>query len=339
MLWGAGMSVADPQAHAPDPAWRGFLVTLVAALALATGLTAGALVALDPYDTGRLALVAARGVGQGEGPRTAHASRGRDPAFDAAVFGNSHVQLLSPERLDAATGARWVSLTAPATGPKEQLVLLDWFLRHRVRSARGVVIGVDAAWCMADPALTNDKPFPFWLYDRSEIVYLAGLFRASAVADLGGRIARLAGKGKTARADGFWDYGPEYVRLDYDGAEKRAALEKVEDLYSSTKSGPYPAISALRAALAAAPDLPVVLVRPPIYRSLRPAGGPGEAARDACDAAFNAFAAARPKTRLLTLHALDGADDPANFFDRSHYRRALAEKVEAAVAAALATLR
>ncbi len=333
------MSAADSLAPAPDPDWRRFLTTLVLALALAAAAMAAALVALDPYDSGRLALARAPGVGKGEGPRTAAASRGRDPAFDAAVFGNSHVQLLAPERLDSATGARWVSLTAPATGPKEQLVLLDWFLRHRAKPTRAVVIGVDAAWCGQDPASPNDKPFPFWLYDRSDWRYAAGLFRASAVADLGGRLARLMGKGERARPDGFWDYEPEYLRLGYDGPVKRAALEKIEDLYAYAKPGPFPAVAALREALAGAPDLPVVLARPPIYRSLRPAGGPGEGARLACDRAFADFAATRPKTALLTLHAIEGADDPANFFDRTHYRRPIAEKVEAAVAAALAAMR
>ena len=71
--------------------------------------------AIDPYDRGSLAAFEGRGV-RVQGPRTATASRGRDPAFDAAIVGNSHVQLLSPERLTRATRASFVSLATPGTG-------------------------------------------------------------------------------------------------------------------------------------------------------------------------------------------------------------------------------
>jgi hypothetical protein len=71
---------------------------------------------LDPYDTGRSALVERPGV-RPQGPRTAGASRGRDLAFNAAVFGNSRIQLLSPERLNGITGLSLVQLSVPGTGP------------------------------------------------------------------------------------------------------------------------------------------------------------------------------------------------------------------------------
>ena len=44
----------------------------------------GAAYAIDPYDTGRSGLLKKPGV-RPQGPRTANASRGRDPAFNAAV--------------------------------------------------------------------------------------------------------------------------------------------------------------------------------------------------------------------------------------------------------------
>ncbi|MBL8587121.1 MAG: hypothetical protein JNK46_01190 [Methylobacteriaceae bacterium] len=314
------------------------MTTLVVALALLAGLIAAALVALDPYDTGRFTLFPSHGVGAGEGPRTANASRGRDPRFDSAVFGNSHVQLLAPERLNARAGGAWVSLIAPATGPKEQLVLLDWFVRHRRAPARAIVIGVDANWCVNDPAMPNEKPFPFWLYDRSGARYVAGLFRAAAIADLGSRLQRLVGKGKRAREDGWWDYEPEYLRLRYDAPERRAALDRIDDLYASVGAGPFPAVAALERALAGARQTPVVLLRPPLYPSVRPQTAAGAAASRACGEALADLAARRPRTRLIDWQAGPGADDPANFFDRTHYRRPLAERLEAAIAAALAEL-
>jgi hypothetical protein len=76
-------------------AWRRFAVTLVA---VAVALLAGLLVviyAVDPYDTGRSTLFAKAGV-RPQGPRTANPSRGRDPAFDAMIVGNSRIQKSPP---------------------------------------------------------------------------------------------------------------------------------------------------------------------------------------------------------------------------------------------------
>jgi hypothetical protein len=117
---------------------------------------------LDPYDTGRSALVERPGV-RPQGPRTAGASRGRDLAFNAAVFGNSRIQLLSPERLNGITGLSFVQLSVPGTGPKEQLTLIQWFMRHHP-DARALVIGADKNWCTADPTMRSEHPFPYWLY-------------------------------------------------------------------------------------------------------------------------------------------------------------------------------
>ena len=55
-------------------------------------------VVIDPYDTGRFPTFIEPGVFDG-GSRTANASRGRDPRFNAAVFGNSRGQLLDPAKL------------------------------------------------------------------------------------------------------------------------------------------------------------------------------------------------------------------------------------------------
>src|SRR3712207_6134716 len=105
-------SISSSDAGAP---WRSFAVTLLtaAALALLGILTAAYLV--DPYDTGRSLLLHKPGV-RPQGPRTAAASRGRDPAFDSAIIGNSHIQLLSPERLKEKTGLSFVQLSVPASG-------------------------------------------------------------------------------------------------------------------------------------------------------------------------------------------------------------------------------
>ena len=64
---------------------------------------------VDPYDSGRLGLLGIEGVDDAS-PRTANASRARDPQFDSAVIGNSTGQLLKPSELSRLTGLRFVQL-------------------------------------------------------------------------------------------------------------------------------------------------------------------------------------------------------------------------------------
>ncbi|NNC01231.1 hypothetical protein HI113_46060, partial [Corallococcus exiguus] len=77
----------------PDSArWRRFAVTFLAAALGLLCLIVAVAFAVDPYDTGRSTLFAKAGV-RPQGPRTAAPSRGRDQTFNAAIIGNSHIQL------------------------------------------------------------------------------------------------------------------------------------------------------------------------------------------------------------------------------------------------------
>lgn len=315
-----------------------FLATVSAALALFL-LT---VFLLDPYDTGRSPLSLKEGV-RPQGPRTAAASRGRDQAFDAAIFGNSHIQLVSPEELKATTGLAFVSLIAPATGPKETLTLIDWFLRHRREPARALVVGIDSYWCTPDPAMPNDKPFPFWLFSRNPGDYLVGLLRFDVFEEMSHRLRYLLSREpKRARLDGYWDYSAGY---EIQGALEESGRRRLSSHFDSSGGNAgrsFPAATALAALLDAAADgLPLVLVRPPVYRNTLPAPGTGEPAADAaCRAAFQALADKRPRTALVDMR-LDSpiTRDPENFFDHTHYRQNVARLVEREIAAALARLR
>ena len=116
-----------------SPAWGRWLATFLAMAALGAGVIFALVMLVDPYDSGRFGLIGIKGISD-ESPRTANASRGRDPQFNAAVFGNSTGQLLKPAELSQATGARFVQLTVPGTGPREQIALLRWFVRHHPRA-------------------------------------------------------------------------------------------------------------------------------------------------------------------------------------------------------------
>lgn len=319
----------------PQPARRqvgaGFarLFVVVAGLFLAGFVLVAA--ALDPYDTGRFALVTKAGVPP-QGPRTANASRGRDPAFDGAIIGNSHVQLLNPESLSRQLGFPVVSLTVPATGPKEQLLILDWFLRHRERTPRLIVIGIDGYWCGGDPAMPNWQPFPFWLYAASPFEYLRGLVRFGVMEELARRARYVAGRIERARADGWWDYEADYIALGYvPGPAHDARLAPRQATMLDNPTGLYPAAEALRVTLARLPEQThVVLVRPPVYVTGLPEPGSPQAARDAsCRAAYAAIASQRPRTHLLDRRVADmQTRDRSLFFDHTHYRKPIAAGIE-----------
>lgn len=323
--------------------WRGFATTFaLAAAGLALALLALAFL-VDPYDSGRSPLKLKPGVSP-QGPRTAAASRGRDPHFSGAIFGNSHVQLISPEGLRHQSGSPFVSLTAPGTGPREALALLDWFLRHRKGPAAALVIGVDARWCTRDPGLPVEKPFPFWLFERSPTAYLAGLMRFDALEGVLRQLQYQTAKApRRARPDGFWDYDADYeARGGHDDAARRAHLLEPVAVGGGNATGPFPAAEALRALLALqAPDVPVILLRPPNFVSALPVpGSPDAAADSACRKAFAELAASRPRTALIDWR-IDRPEnrEPDNYIDHSHYRLGIARLVEADIAAALIRFR
>ena len=165
--------------------WRPFGVIFVAAAAAILAALLATAFLLDPYDTGRSPLQKP-GV-RPQGPRTAGASRGRDLSFNAAIIGNSHIQLLSPERLNAQTGLAFVQLSIVATGPKEMFPVLKWFLRHHP-SPRALVIGADRLWCADEVASWNNAPFPFWLYSSGALEYIRGLLRMAVLEELPRRV-------------------------------------------------------------------------------------------------------------------------------------------------------
>jgi hypothetical protein len=86
--WSRATGLAAPAATSSDAspsAWRRFALILTIGAAALTATILVTAYALDPFDTGRPPLFQKAGVRQ-QGPRTAGASRGRDPAFNAALF-------------------------------------------------------------------------------------------------------------------------------------------------------------------------------------------------------------------------------------------------------------
>jgi hypothetical protein len=323
--------------------WTGFTGAFLGAAVLIAAAFLAAAFLLDPYDTGRSPLALKEGV-RPQGPRTALASRGRDPSFTAAIFGNSHIQLISPEELRARTGIPFVSLIAPATMPKETFATIDWFLRHhRKTPPKAIVVGIDNYWCTPNPALPNEKPFPFWLMSRSLPEYLGGLMRFDLLEELPRRIGYIAsGKAERARPDGYWNYESGYGVQGYGtDPEIRARLEKPLEAGGGNSEGPFPAATGLEELMRTAPaETALILLRPPVYVTALSKPGTADAAADAaCRKAFADLAARRPRTALVDWRVdRPELNDPALFFDHSHYRQPIARLVEADIAAALRKL-
>lgn len=322
-----------------DLTWRRFVLMLaLASVVVFAGLLAFVL-AVDPYDTGRFALLRTRGV-PAQIPATAHASRARDPAFDAAILGNSHVQILAPAELTRETNIPFVSLAVPGTGPRETFLLLDYFLRHRTKPPRALVIGIDPYWCRADPEMAMWLPFPSWLYERSVWRYLGGIVRDQSLDDAFKRLLWALGWSKRMRArpDGLWDYDETFV---WQPERHGPMFAKPVPSGILNDTGRYPAIEALGRRLLALPqDLPVVLLMPPVHAvALPPPNSALARSEAACRAALAEVARARPAAALVDWRV----DRPEvrvaeNFIDPTHYRHPISRAVERDLAAAIATI-
>ena len=317
------------------PAWRRFVrLSVVCAIgfALSSYLL---LIVTDPYDTGRFAVFPSAGVAD-VSPRTADASRGRDPHFNAAVIGNSRGQLLDPSRLSALTGQSFVQLTIPGTGPREQLAVLRWFTRHHHPTIAAIVVVTDESWCTSDPTLPISNPFPFWLYSDGALDYLKSLMRAQAFDRLWRRIRLTLGLLRRSDPAGYWDYERDAVASpDVRQLENPAPITTEPAIAER----PLPAIERLGDAIAGlASNVPVVIVDPPVFHTALPLQGSPSAARIArCKAALAALVAGRPHRGFLDFFE-DGpiGRDPANFRDHVHYRANVARIIESAIARTIA---
>jgi len=311
-------------------AWGRWLATFLCMATLGACMIFALVILVDPYDSGRFGFIGIKGISD-ESPRTANASRGRDPQFSAAVFGNSTGQLLKPTELSQATGLRFVQLTIPGTGPREQIVLLRWFVRHHA-GADALVIVTDPVWCTDDPALPIFNPFPFWLYSDSPIEYLGRLFSSRALGRLIRRVELGLGLRTPSAPDGYWNY-----ELLGHGEFRPAPPPNEPADPAAVAETQFPAIEQLAGFIANVPNVPVVLVMPPMIASYLPRpGGRGAARLAACKGALARLVAGRPHSNFLDFRVDDPLTrDQKNFLDAGHYRAPVARRMEQRIAESL----
>lgn len=315
-------------------AWNKWLLACGGAFAATLVVVWAFLLLVDPYDTGRFSVLKQSGIFNRD-PRTANASRGRNPLFNAALIGNSNGQALNPGRLSAATSLRFVQLTVPKTGPLEQLTMLGWFISHHEKIG-AIVVVADATWCTSDQTPPLAHPFPFWVYGGN-IDYVRHLFSWHAL-ELAFRRIRLAlGLHQPTRpSDGFWDY--ETGKVWSFRPKPRARAKPVPTALADTDVTPqisFPSIDRLDSVVAGLSPLSVVVVVvPPVFADTMPARNSPQALRMAqCKAALARIVVERPRGGFLDFNLENAMTrDPANFMDFTHYRSAVARQIERSIA-------
>lgn len=309
--------------------WQRCLVACLGALGVSALLLFAALLLIDPYDSGR-GWLGIDGVDDRD-THTATASRARDARFDSAVIGNSTAQLLNPADLSQATGLRFVQLYLTGGSPREQLAVLDFFLRHH-RRVEALVFVTDPFWCAHRRAETRPGDFPYWLYGTSSLSWAARLMSRESIEHAFQRISIGLGLRRRNPPDGFFSYEdiwPPGQFREVNGPRDPAPTD------TEAERNFFPEIAQLDAAIKKLPaDVAVVVVVPPTLATTVARPGTAAAAeREACNAALAKTVAGRPRSNFLN-YRVDNPQtrDPANFADFIHYRPSLAGRMASGVA-------
>jgi hypothetical protein len=319
--------------------WRRLLRNYAVATVVGWFVVAALILATDPYDTGRFALLPSRGVPD-FGQRLSFASLARRPDIDGAVFGNSTIQLLDPARLSKLTGRHFVSLAVPGSGPREQLAIADWFRRRHRDANLTFIFGIDTTWCTTEKPIPITNPFPFWLYSSSRLDYSFGLMRYKSIEAAIRKVKLLFGRERSAASDGYHDYDTGHTWRSIDLQSDDAVPEQPENMAADGGSPPdlnFSAPPLLQKFLAKLGlEAKIVLIDVPRYAGVLPHAAAEVRSLEACKASYREIADARRGTTWLDfLIDNDMTRNEANFWDAVHYRSPVARVLEQKIASSL----
>jgi hypothetical protein len=325
--------LSDLAISTSDPApWSRCLAACLGTLGIGAAALLAFLVTVDPYDSGRFGLLGIDGVAD-RNTVTASASRARDPAFDSAIIGNSTALLLDPTPLSRATGLRFVQLSVVGGSPREELAVLDFFLRNHPRVG-ALVIVTDPSWCVHDQR-RPPRPFPYWLYGNSSLSYAGGLMSGAGIEHALQRLS--IGLGWRRRSDPTGKFNSEDIWPAGMFFEQNRPADPTP-AGSAAGRTIFPELTKLDEAIKQLPpDVPVVLLVPPTFASTVPRAGTIDAKeRQACNAALSKLVAGRPHSNFIN-YRVDNAltRDRANFLDFIHFRPLIAAKISDGIAASI----
>ena len=172
----SSISSSDDRGRRGAAAWSAFLGALGARRGRCCSRL---LIAVDPYDSGRSACFGIEGVDDAS-PRTANASRARDPQFDSAIIGNSTGQLLKPADCRESTGLRFVQLTVAGRQSARAARRAGFLPAASSARRRAGVRDRSIPGASTSRALPRNTRFPFWLYGEEHARFCGRLFFAGA---------------------------------------------------------------------------------------------------------------------------------------------------------------
>jgi hypothetical protein len=318
----------DSVASADDSgAWRNWLL-VVLSLGVICSITLWlAVVLIDPFSTGRFALTQRIDITT-TNSRLADVAVARNRNFNGAIFGDSVSITLDPRSVARGSNWRLAQLGIYAADVSEVTTVASAFEREH-RDGRTLEIFVlSNRWCGdQQSALKGNIPFPYWLYDTSNAVYLSRLLSPEAVSLSLMRLKIWLGKARPElRDDGYLDR--VFVRTAVPLPMQRPSA-------GPAPMAPFPAIDALTAHIAALPDnREVAIVFAPLYVGTLPVAGSVAAARlDACKQRLREVAARRPHVAYLDLMTENSLTLQAeNYFDPLHLVSAAVPQFETSIA-------
>jgi hypothetical protein len=308
-------------------AWRNWLILVLSLGAIASIVLWLAVVLIDPFSTGRFALTQRIDITT-TNSRLADVAVARNPDFNGAILGDSVSITLDPRSVAPSSNWRLAQLGIYAADVAEVITVANTFEREHRNGRTLEIFVLSHRWCGDNiSALKGDIPFPYWLYDTSDAVYLSRLLSPEAVSLSLMRLKIWLGKARPElRDDGYLD---------------RVFVQTVADIPAQrptegpSPAAPFPAIDALTAHITALPDnRAVAIVFAPLYVGTLPVAGSAAAARlDACKQRLRDVAARRPHGAYLDMMTENSLTrEPGNYFDPLHLISAAVPQFETGIA-------
>jgi hypothetical protein len=312
-------------------AWRNWLLVVLSLGAVTSIALWLAVVLIDPFSTGRFALTQRIDITT-TNSRLTDVAVARNASFNGAILGDSVSITLDPKSVARDSNWRLAQLGIYAADVSEVVTVANTFEReHRDGSTLEIFV-LSNRWCSDSVnALKGNIPFPYWLYDTSDAVYLSRLLSPEAVSLSLMRLKIWLGKARPElRDDGY---------LDRVFVKTATELPMQRPNEGPSPAAPFPAIDALTAHIAALPDnREVAIVFAPLYVGTLPIAGSAAAARlDACKQRLRDLAARRPHAAYLDLMTENSLTlGPENYFDPLHLVSAAVPQFETSIARLIA---